>query len=97
MMSPSAGSEAELLTAVEAVASALVRQGIVYFITGSFASSIQGEFRATNDVDLVADLEHADLDALMEQFSRDFVVDIDQARAALVSGASFNLIHRTHT
>jgi hypothetical protein len=48
--------------------------------------SVQGEYRATNDVDLVADLEHADLDAFLEQLSGDFVTDIDQARSALGSG-----------
>lgn len=47
-MSPAdGGSEAELIDALDAVTAALMRQGIVYFITGSFASSVQGEYRAT--------------------------------------------------
>jgi predicted nucleotidyltransferase len=92
-MSSSDGAS-ELFGAAEAVTSALTRQGITYFITGSFASSVQGEYRATNDVDLVVELDAAKLDTLLDQLSTDFVTDIDQARSALASGQSFNLIHR---
>jgi hypothetical protein len=91
---PRGASETELLAAVEAVTAALTRHGVSYFITGSFASSVQGVYRATNDVDLVADLEHADLDALLGQLSAEFVADVEQARSALSAQSSFNLIHR---
>ncbi|MDP1860520.1 MAG: hypothetical protein Q8K82_17720 [Gemmatimonadaceae bacterium] len=50
---------AELLTVVDAVIIALRRYAIPYFVTGSFASSIHGEFRATADIDLVADMHPA--------------------------------------
>jgi len=85
---------AELLGAVRAVVTALERHEVRYFITGSFASSVQGEFRATNDLDVVAGLAPAQLEPLFHDFAHDFVVDIDQARSALGSSSSFNLIHR---
>jgi hypothetical protein len=92
---PRDASEAELLAALTAVTGAFTRLGVSYFITGSVASSIHGAYRATNDVDLVADLEHADLEALVAQLSPDFVADLDQARAARAARSSFNLIHRS--
>ena len=84
----------ELLAAVHAVVEAFERHGIRYFITGSLASSVQGEFRATNDIDIVADVDTSQLRPLLDELSRDFVADHDQAFAALASGSSFNLIHR---
>src|SRR5216684_3974390 len=38
------------------VAAAVTRTGGNYFVGGSLASSLQGEPRATNDIDLVVDL-----------------------------------------
>ncbi len=42
-----------------AVARALAKLGIPYFLGGSLASSLQGEPRATNDIDFVVDLTEA--------------------------------------
>ena len=47
----------ELLHVVNSMVAALRRNGIDYFITGSFASSVHGEFRATNEIDIVAVLD----------------------------------------
>lgn len=85
----------ELLATVEAVIVALRRQGITYFITGSFASSVHGEFRATRDLDVVAALERRHLAPLAAELSGEFFVDLEQAKTAVASGKSFNLIHRT--
>ena len=86
---------AELLTVVDAVIIALRRHAIPYFVTGSFASSIHGEFRATADIDLVADMHPAVLPALMQDLQVAFVADLEQATSSLAAGMSFNLIHRT--
>ena len=75
--------------------SALRRHAIPHFITGSFASSVHGEFRATADIDLVADIALSELPALMRDMNAAFVADAEQAAAALAAGMSFNLIHRT--
>ncbi len=71
-----------------------MRHDVRYFVTGSFASSVHGEFRATNDIDIVADVDAARLGPLLDELSRDFVADLDQAASALASGSNFNLIHR---
>ncbi len=86
---------AELLTVVDAVIIALRRHAIPYFVTGSFASSIHGEFRATADIDLVADMHPAVLPALLQDLQVAFVADLEQATSSLAAGMSFNLIHRT--
>jgi hypothetical protein len=87
-------TEAELVTALELVTAALTYCRVQYFVTGSFASSIHGVFRATNDVDIVAAFDDTDLDRFVERVSAEFVADIDQARAAVATASSFNLIHR---
>ena len=68
---------------------------VPYFVTGSLASSVHAEFRATNDIDIVADFGAVDLPALMRTFAAEFHVDAEQARAGVREGTSFNLIHRT--
>lgn len=85
----------ELIEVVDAVISALRRHAIPHFITGSFASSVHGEFRATADIDLVAEIPAAALPALMREWDTAFIADIEQATSALAAGMSFNLIHRT--
>lgn len=47
----------DLLAVIRSIVEVLDRRGIRDFVTGSFASSVHGEFRATNDIDLVADLD----------------------------------------
>ena len=85
----------ELTGAIASVTSTLVRCGVPYYITGSLASSMHAEFRATNDIDIVADFGHVNLAALFVAFDSEFYADLDQAIDAIRDGTSFNLIHRT--
>ncbi len=85
----------ELIQVVDAVIAALRQHAIPYYVTGSFASSIHGEFRATADIDLVAAIRPQSVQELIRELDADFVADADQAIAALAAGQSFNLIHRT--
>lgn len=55
----------------------LERHGIGYFLGGSLASSFQGEPRATNDIDLVVELEEGQVGALAAELGADF--DVDEA------------------
>ncbi|HET7584207.1 MAG TPA: hypothetical protein VFK13_04830 [Gemmatimonadaceae bacterium] len=73
---------------------ALDEHRIPYFITGSVASSVHGEYRATNDVDIVANLSPANVGSLLAELQGTFVADAEQARTAVASGTSFNLIDR---
>lgn len=83
----------ELLAVIDGVIGVLRRHRILYFVTGSFASSVHGEFRATNDLDLVAQIDPDQLTPLFDDLSRDFA-DIEQARDTMALGTSFNLINR---
>jgi len=85
---------AELLAVIESVVAAFHRHDVPYFITGSLASSVHAEFRATKDLDVVAMVDRGCLPPLMSDLSAEFVADLDQAIAALESGTGFNLIHR---
>ncbi|WP_373068648.1 hypothetical protein [Gemmatimonas sp.] len=85
----------ELLDVVNATAAALHRHGIEYFVTDSFASSVHGEFRATNDIDIVTVLDEPHLESWLTELSATFLTDLDQAREALAIGGRFNLIHST--
>lgn len=77
------------------VVDALDRHGIPYAITGSHASSVYGETRFTNDIDVVIDLSSQTLlDELLGEFPRGtfYVSDIG-ARHAVSHGGQFNIIH----
>jgi hypothetical protein len=85
----------DLTGAIASVTGTLEAHEVPYFVTGSLASSMHAEFRATNDIDIVADFGVVDLRALMRAFDADFFVDPEQAVTAVGHGQSFNLIHRT--
>ncbi len=67
--------------------------GVAYVIGGSMASSVHGEPRTTNDVDLVADLRSEHVNRLATALGRDYYMSTDAARAAVRARGSFNVIH----
>lgn len=69
------------------------RLGVVYFAAGSFASSIHGEPRSTNDVDFVAELRTEHVAALVAALAGDYYVDADSVREAVAGFGSYNAIH----
>jgi hypothetical protein len=86
-------SQTSLLT--EAV-NALEGAGVGYLLTGSFASSLQGEPRATHDIDLVVEVDARIVDALATAFGTDaYYFDQLAARDALGRGGMFNLLDIT--
>jgi hypothetical protein len=75
-------------------ARALERMSIPYAVTGSMASTYYGEFRLTNDVDIVVDLPRARVKDLMAFFPPDqFYVSEDAITWALEHREQFNVIH----
>ncbi|MEP7344693.1 MAG: hypothetical protein ABI877_05485 [Gemmatimonadaceae bacterium] len=60
-------NQSELTAVLDAISAALRDAGLVYFVTGSLASSVHGEFRATNNIDIVADLNVPILAPLLER------------------------------
>ncbi len=76
------------------VTGVLERHGIGHFLGGSLASSFQGEPRATNDIDLVVDLEEGQVGALAAGLGADFDVDEVAPRRAAAEKSSWNVIYR---
>lgn len=75
------------------VAAILERLGIPYLAVGSLASSIHGEPRSTNDIDLVADLEPRHVEGLLAALGDAYYVSPDAVREAVREGGTFNAIH----
>lgn len=71
----------------------LERLGVDYHLGGSYASSIHGVPRQTQDVDLVVDLDEASVEALLVRLPDGYYSDLDSARDAVQRRRSFNLIH----
>jgi hypothetical protein len=71
------------------VAAALQAVGAEYFVGGSLASSLQGEPRATNDIDFVISLPVGRINALGDEFE----VDTDMLRDAVLHARSANAFY----
>ena len=86
-------SQQELL---RRVIQALDDAGIEYMVTGSVASSLQGEPRSTHDIDLVAAMERAAAGKLAKAFPPpDFHLDEESIVDAINNQSMFNLIDVT--
>lgn len=86
-------SQQELLTFV---ISKLNELSIDFMLTGSHASSLQGEARATHDIDLVADLSINDAQPLINTFQDErFYLSESAVREAINSKRMFNLLETT--
>ena len=64
-----------------------------YMLTGSLVSSIQGEPRATHDIDIIVTASPLSIEAFLKKFHiSDYYYDIEAAKAALSSGGMFNIL-----
>ena len=86
-------TQAELLRYVVTI---LEAAPIEYMITGSIASSLQGEPRATHDLDVVVAIREVDVAAVLRAFPQPrFYVDAEAIREAIRTGGMFNVIDVT--
>ena len=81
------------LFVVSRISAAFDQLGVRYVVGGSVASSLYGIPRATQDVDVVAELYGKHVDALVALLAHEFYVDADMIRDALARRASFNVVH----
>jgi hypothetical protein len=73
-------------------AKALEAAGVDHMVTGSVASSLQGEPRLTHDVDLVVALAEQDLDTVLGAFpASEFHIDRGVALDAVRNRRMFNI------
>ncbi|MEW6608346.1 MAG: DUF6036 family nucleotidyltransferase [bacterium] len=75
------------------VISVFEKLDIPYFIGGSLASAIHGVVRATNDVDIVADLKMEHILPLKEALQGEFYIDEEMIKDAIKRKSSFNVIY----
>jgi hypothetical protein len=75
------------------VARALTAVGAEYFLGGSLASSLQGEPRATNDIDFVIALPLGRVDDLAVSLGSDFEVDTAMVRDAILRARCANAFY----
>lgn len=66
---------------------------IPYYVGGSFASTIYGRPRLTQDVDVIAAMLPEHIQPLIEALGNDFYADSESMLEAIHQRRSFNLIH----
>ena len=64
-----------------------------WYVGGSVASTVHGRFRATNDVDVIADLREEHASGIRIALEGDHFVDEESIREAVRHRSSFNLVH----
>ena len=75
------------------VAQAFDQLQIPYYVGGSLASSLHGIPRATQDADIVADIQTGHVQEIESLLRTAFYIDTDMVRDAIGKRSSFNLIH----
>ena len=76
-----------------ALVETLDRVGVGYLLTGSLASSLQGEPRSTHDIDVVVNLQPSNVEALLAAFpSPRFSVSAESILDAINRAGMFNLL-----
>lgn len=83
----------EALGVLLLVVDALDAAGIAYHVGGSYASSVHGTPRQTQDIDIVVEIDATKADALVTALGSGFYADAAAAREAVAQRDSFNLIH----
>jgi hypothetical protein len=79
--------------ALKLLLSKLDECGILYMITGSFASNIHGLPRATQDADVVIEVEPRTLERFLESLGPAFYRSREAAMDALAREQMFNVVH----
>jgi hypothetical protein len=79
--------------ALKLLLSKLDECGISYMITGSFASNIHGLPRATQDADVVIEVDRKTLERFLESLTPDFYRSSEAAMDALDKEQMFNVVH----
>jgi hypothetical protein len=73
---------------------ALESAGIEYMVTGSTVSSLQGEPRATHDIDIVVELSQVGLRRFCSLFPEpEYYLDDQAVSEAVALGGMFNVLH----
>lgn len=81
---------------LESLLAVLEQQKIDYMITGSVVSSLQGEPRATHDIDIVIQIQESSIPALLAVFQPPrFYLSANSIKEAIEYQSMFNLLDTT--
>ncbi|MBI5219273.1 MAG: hypothetical protein HY958_10125 [Bacteroidia bacterium] len=81
---------------LKTVIDVLDKNSIDYMITGSLVSSLQGEPRATHDIDIVINIQVQSVSLLLNAFpAPDFYLSENSIREAIKQKSMFNLLDTT--
>ena len=83
----------DLAVALTPLIDVLERLEVAWYVGGSVASTVHGRFRATNDVDVIANLSEEHAGPLRAALDADHFVDEESIREAVRHESSFNLVH----
>ena len=83
----------DLTVALMSLIDLLDRLEVTWYVGGSVASTVHGRFRATNDVDVIADLREDHASVIRSALEADHFVDEESIREAVRYRSSFNLVH----
>lgn len=83
----------EELELLKDVASRLNKERIEYMMTGSMAMALYSTPRMTRDIDIIIQVSLADVDRIVDIFTRDFYIDAESVRQAIKYKSVFNIIH----
>jgi len=84
---------AEPIRITHRIARELERLNIRYLVGGSLASSLHGVPRATQDVDMVAEISSEHIPMLVKALESEFYTDAEMIKDAIQHRSSFNVIH----
>jgi hypothetical protein len=81
------------LIALFQLVDAFMEIGIDYVVVGSVASSVHGDYRASADIDVIAEMSTGQIRPLVNALKDDFYIDDLSVSKAIAQGRSFNIIH----
>jgi hypothetical protein len=88
-----AASNADNLPPLKAVLEAFRHMGLAFAVGGSWASSIHGESRLSNDADVTVEPFPGREDEFGAHFDADYYVSVDAVRQANQGRSTFNVLH----
>ena len=84
----------QVLELLDIIAAVCIKLRLAYYITGSVASSYYGEYRSTQDVDVVIELPSWHVGAFCDAFpDSDWYVSREAAMEAARGPGMFNIVH----
>ena len=78
---------------LQLILSRLDQCGILYMITGSFASNMHGVPRSTYDADVVIEGDRESLKEFIQSLGSEFYSSVEAADEALTRQQMFNVVH----